>query len=115
MRCLLVEDEPDRVARILPELQTIFGKTNVEVALDRDSAIELARRQAFDLVVLDQRIPSAHGQLDANVIHGRAVLDQVREIAPDTPVYFLTGLPMEDDYVDHLIAVGSQCDVWGDR
>lgn len=115
MRCLLVEDEPDRVARILPELRKIFGEASVDIARDRDSAITLIDKTAFDLIVLDQRIPTAPGQLDANVIHGRTVLAQVRQIAPDTPVYFLTGLPMEDLYVDELIAAGAQRDIWGDR
>jgi len=77
--------------------------------------MKLVDRSPFDLVVLDQRIPTSHGQLDGDVIHGRAVLDHVREVAPDTPVYLLTGLPMEDDYVDRLIAEGAQCDFWGDR
>ncbi len=33
MRCLLVEDEPDRVKSILPELIAIFGNSNVDVAV----------------------------------------------------------------------------------
>jgi CheY-like chemotaxis protein len=115
MRCLLVEDEPDRVARLLPELKKIFGDTGVDVVADRDSAMAIVERTAFDLVVLDQRIPTGPGQLDGDVIHGRAVLDHVRQVAPDTPVYFLTGLPMEEDYVDRLIEEGMKCDVWGDR
>jgi CheY-like chemotaxis protein len=115
MRCLLVEDERDRILSILPELQKIFGSSSLSLAEDRDSAIALIGRRAFDLIVLDQRIPTASGQLDPDVIHGRAVLSEVQEKAPDTPVYFLTGLPMEDRYVDELIAEGRQCDVWGDH
>jgi CheY-like chemotaxis protein len=115
MRCLLVEDERDRVASILPRLEKIFGSGNIEVAEDRDSAIVLVGARAFDLIVLDQRIPTAQGQLDPDVIHGRAVLSKVQENAPDTPVHFLTGLPMEDKYVDELIAEARRCDVWGDH
>lgn len=115
MRCLLVEDEADRIARILPELTKIFGDGHVDVARDRASAMTIIGTTAFDLVVLDQRIPSGPGQLDGDVIHGRAVLDHVREVAPDTPVYFLTGLPMENEYVDRLIEEGMKSDVWGDR
>ncbi|OJW29940.1 MAG: hypothetical protein BGO51_18810 [Rhodospirillales bacterium 69-11] len=115
MRCLLVEDESDRIARILPELNKIFGDGRVDVAKDRDSAMTVVQERAFDLVVLDQRIPSAPNQLDGDVIFGRAVLDYVRDISPDTPVYFLTGLPMEEEYVDRLIEEGARSDVWGDR
>ena len=115
MRCLLVEDEPAVVAIILPELERIFGAGSVEVAEDRDTAIGRVGAKVYDLIVLDQRIPTAPGQLDPDVIHGRAALSAVREKAPDTPVYFLTGLPMEEEYVDQLIAEGRQCDVWGDH
>jgi hypothetical protein len=115
MRCLLVEDERDRILSILPELEKIFGSGNLYLAEDRNSAIALVGVRVFDLIVLDQRIPTAPGQLDPDVIHGRAVLSEVQEKAPDTPVYFLTGLPMEDEYVDELIAEGRQCDVWGDH
>src|SRR5260370_39566467 len=115
MRCLLVEDERDRVASILPELEKSFGSGNIEVAEDRDSAIALVGTRAFDLIVLDQRIPTAPGELDPDVIHGRAVLSEVQEKAPDTPVYFLTGLPMEDECVDELSAESRQCDVGGEH
>src|SRR5882762_5915360 len=115
MRCLLVEDERDRVLSIWPELEKIFGSGNIYLAEERDSAIALVGARAFDLIVLDQRIPTAQGQLDPDVIHARAVLSEVQEKAPDTPFYFLTGLPMEDKYLDELIAEGRQCDVWGDH
>ncbi|MCK1480741.1 response regulator [Bradyrhizobium sp. 197] len=115
MRCLLVEDEPARVAAILPDLMRLFGRDAVEVAQDRDTAIVRVNAKAFDLIVLDQRIPSAPGQLDPDVAHGRAVLEQVRQVAPDTIVYFLTALPMGDEYVDHLVAQAQHCDVFGDR
>lgn len=114
MRCLLVEDELERIERMLPELRKSFGD-NIDIARDRDTAIRFTENVAYDLVVLDQRIPSSDGQLDAEVIHGRAVLDHVRQIAPYTPVYFLTGLPMEDEYLDRLIAEGMKADIWGAR
>lgn len=115
MRCLLVEDEPNRVAVMLPELTRFFGQGNVEVVGDRDSAIDSINNRAFDLIVLDQRIPTKSGQLDPDIIHGRAVFDHVQTAAPDTPVYFLTGLPIEDEYVDYLMEKGAKSDVWGDR
>jgi DNA-binding NarL/FixJ family response regulator len=115
MRCLLVEDEPARVTAILPDLKKLFGDDAVELAEDRDTAVARVAEKAYDLVVLDQRIPSAPGQLDPDVIHGRAVLEQVRQVAPDTVVYFLTALPMGDEYIDQLVAQGQQCDIFGDR
>ena len=115
MRCLLVEDEAGRIDAILPELEKYFGEGNVVVAMDRDSAKENIDKQPYDLIVLDQSIPTGAERLNPNVMHGRSVLSYVLEVAPDTPVYFLTGLPMEDEYIDSLIAEGKKCDVWGDR
>jgi hypothetical protein len=39
MRCLLVEDEHDRILSMLPELEKIFGSGNLYLAEDRNSAI----------------------------------------------------------------------------
>jgi hypothetical protein len=109
----LVEDESARVQAILPDLQKLFGE--VEIAGDRDTAMERVADQAFDLVVLDQRIPSGAGRLDPDVTHGRAVLQHIREVAPDTVVYFLTALPLGDEYTDQLFSENQRCDVFGDR
>lgn len=115
MRCLLVEDEKPRIDAIFDRLEALFGNGAVDVAEDRDSAIEYASAKPYDLIVLDQRIPSGYGQLNADVIHGRAVLEHVRDVAPHTVVYFLTALPMEDEFVDQLVAQGQALDLYGDR
>lgn len=113
MRCLLVEDERPRIDAVIGKLLAAFG--TVDVAEDRDSAIAFISAQPYDLVVLDQRIPSGPDQLNADVIHGRAVLDHIRGEAPHTVVYFLTALPMEDDYIDQLVEQGEKLDIYGDR
>lgn len=115
MRCLLVEDEKPRIDAILGKLEALFGVGAVDVAEDRDSAIAFVTARPFDLVVLDQRIPSATGQLNADVDHGRAVLDYIRGEAPHTVVYFLTALPMDDEYIDQLVEQGEKLDIFGDR
>src|SRR5687768_48897 len=106
MRCLLVEDEKPRIDAILGRLEGLFGEGAVDIAEDRDSAITFVSARPYDLVVLDQRIPSAPGQLNADVDHGRAVLEFIRGQAPHTVVYFLTALPMEDEYIDDLVDQG---------
>lgn len=115
MRCLLIEDEQPRIDAILGRLQGYFGILQVDVAKDRDTALSYVSTRPYDLVVLDQRIPSAPSQLNADVEHGRAVLEYIREKAPHTIVYFLTALPMEDEYIDHIVANGEKVDVFGDR
>ncbi|HEV7290105.1 hypothetical protein [Sphingomonas sp.] len=115
MRCLLVEDEKPRIDAIFGKLEAAFGVGAVDVAEDRDSAIDLISARPYDLVVLDQRIPSGPGQLNADVDHGRAVLEYIRGEAPHTVVYFLTALPMDDEYVDIIVAQGEKLDIYGDR
>jgi len=115
MRCLLVEDEKPRIDAILTRLEDLFGAGAVDVAEDRDTAIAFSTARHYDLIVLDQRIPSAPGQLNAHVDHGRAVLEHIRGEAPHTAVYFLTALPMEDDYIDSIVAQGEKLDIYGDR
>ena len=114
MRCLLVEDEQSRIDAVMPKLLECFGNGQVALAKDRDSAIQAVRRTPFDVVVLDQRIPTAPDQLNPNVVHGRSVLEEIVNSSPYTVVLYLTGLPMEDEYVDNLIKSGNRSDVWGD-
>lgn len=114
MRCLLVEDEKPRIDAIFGRLEGLFGAGSVDVAEDRDTAVAFVSERPYDLVVLDQRIPSAPGQLNADVEHGRAVLEFIRREAPHTVVYFLTALPMDDDYIDTIVALGARADIYGD-
>lgn len=115
MRCLLVEDEKPRIDAVIGQLEAAFGAGAVDVAEDRDSAIAFISARPYDLVVLDQRIPSGPGQLNADVVHGRAVLEHIRGEAPHTVVYFLTALPMEDEYIDQIVEQGEKLDIYGDR
>lgn len=55
-------------------------------ARSRDSAIALLRGQSFDLVILDLKIPTADGSLDADENHGLAVHSSVHEHNLGTPV-----------------------------
>ena len=115
MRCLFVEDEMPRIEAIFGKLEGMFGVGLVDVAQDRDSAMKLVSNRPYDLVVLDQRIPTGPGQLNAHVDHGRAVLEHIRDEAPHTVVYFLTALPMADEYIDQILDQGMAIDIFGDR
>jgi len=66
----------------------------------------------FDLVVLDLTIPSASGQLDEAPAQGQAVFYKVREVAPGTPVFFLTGSE-PDAFSRQLARYGENIDLWG--
>lgn len=81
---LWVDDEVD-----LLEAHRLFlaGKgVDVTVASNADDAIEMVRRQPFDLMLLDEQMPGTRG-LDA--------VRSVRELAPTLPVVMIT--KSEDD------------------
>jgi CheY-like chemotaxis protein len=76
---LWVDDEADRL-----EPHRIFLREKgyeVEWASNADDAVELLRRRAFDLVLLDEQMPGKRG-LEA--------FREMREIAPSLPVIMVT-------------------------
>jgi two-component system response regulator RegX3 len=86
-RILLVDDEPDILAPVRYALERV-GYT-AEVASDGMRALELARRERFDVVVLDVMMPRMNG------------LDVCRELRneSDVPIVMLTARDAEVDRV----------------
>jgi two-component system response regulator RegX3 len=86
-RILLVDDEPDILAPVRYALERA-GYT-AEVANDGARALELARRERFDVVVLDVMMPRMNG------------LDVCRELRSesDVPIVMLTARDAEVDRV----------------
>ncbi len=86
-RILFVDDEPD----ILAPVRYAFERDafEVEVAHDGERGLELARRQRFDVVVLDVMMPAKSG------------LDVCRELRneSDVPIILLTARDSEIDRV----------------
>lgn len=79
-RILLVEDD----AGCLRNIATFLREEGYDVtqAQDGDEALELIARSSFDLVLTDIRMPR---------IDGITLAEQVRTIAPETPVILMTG------------------------
>ncbi|MBB4276387.1 response regulator [Rhizobium mongolense] len=90
MRVLLVEDNATVAGQLEKALAQING-CEVTWARSRDGALDLVNSTFFDIVILDRRIPSANDVLDDHADHGWRVFQEVREAAPGTPVWFLTG------------------------
>jgi len=89
-RVLLVDDEPDILAPVRYALER--DGYSVEVALDGEQGLELARRERFDVVVLDVMMPRLSG------------LDVCRELRgeSDVPIIVLTA---RDDEVDRVLGL----------
>jgi len=90
MKLLIVEDDETSIAFFAEELarppvvQPVFAKS-------RDSAIATLKGQTFDLVILDLKIPTTDGSLDAEPTHGLAVHAAVLDDAKGTPVVIFSG------------------------
>jgi CheY-like chemotaxis protein len=113
MYVLVVEDDAEFVAEVSQVLTELPGDTDIKVAGSRTAAMDLLGREFFDLVILDLKIPTIDGALDADPEHGHAVFAHARTVAPGTPVFVLTGSPAED-FIPALLKQQQQVDVWSE-
>ena len=88
LRLLLVEDDPDIAHLVLLHLEDLEAEL---VHRDRgDTALELARQEDWDLIILDLRLPGKNG-LD--------ICRELREHGDYTPILMLTAKSSELDRV----------------
>jgi CheY-like chemotaxis protein len=81
-RILVVDDDP-AVRRMLARLLRRNDHTTTEAGSARE-AVEIARQEAFDVVVSDVQMPD---------IDGLGLLHALHELDPDVPVLLLSGAP----------------------
>ncbi|WP_162951556.1 response regulator [Mycobacterium paragordonae] len=106
MKILLVEDE-DRSARQTSSIiRRISNSCEISVARCRDDAIAEIEQRSFDLVICDLRIPPNNESADVDESHGLAVHGRARELAPGTPLAFLTAFATPKNTKDHLSGGG---------
>ena len=113
LHVLVVEDDEDFVEELDAIIGALPGNSDVLVAGGRDQAYEMLENGFLDLVILDLKIPTVSGALDADPAHGRAVFNRIRTRAPGTPVFVLTGSSAED-FLPDLLRHQQQMDIWGE-
>ena len=92
MRVLIVEDESRLAENIARSLREIAGYA-VDLAADGPQGLQLASRNAYDLIILDLMLPG---------FDGRQLLVQLREAGQQTPVLILTARDDKDSLVTLL-------------
>ena len=111
---LIIEDDIDFVEEIRNMLGALSGECKSDVAHSRDEAFARIEADGFlDLVILDLKIPTVSGALDADPEHGHAVFNRIRTVAPGTPIFVLTGSPAED-FIPELLGNQQQIDIWSE-
>ena len=113
LHVLIVEDDEDFVEELREIFSDLPGESEVRIARSRDEAYEILEHNFLDLVVLDLRIPTVAGALDADPEHGHAVFGRTRTAAPGTPILVLTGSPAED-FVPEMLKNHQRIDIWGE-
>ena len=118
-RVLVVDDDPDLVDLLTDILKSFLRPLQVSSARNGRAALEAIRRETFDLVLLDIRMP---------VMDGIETLRGIMSVTPRLPVLMITGSdsasasealrlgafgylpkPMDLRYVEHIVsaALGS--------
>lgn len=110
MKVLVIEDDQAFAEYLIVSI----GERGVDVlcAGDVESALAQIRTCVHDLIVLDLRLPSRDGALDATQEHGHDMFNKISELAPGTPVRILTSSE-PDRFLRQLAARGDRFDVWG--
>lgn len=112
IQLLLVEDNPTFLDTLRPVITALGTDINLRIVGSRDSAIIVLGKESFDLTILDLKIPTIDGALDANAEHGNFVLHKARELAPGTPILILTGSSAEG-FIDSFLNHSEQVGIWG--
>jgi DNA-binding NtrC family response regulator len=81
-KVLIVDDE--EIVRLSYFRSLTGAHCNVDVALNGEEALDAMKQRAFDLVLLDLRMPG---------ISGMDVLRTIKQTWPDTEVVIITGFP----------------------
>jgi YesN/AraC family two-component response regulator len=77
-RLLFVDDEPE----ILELLVLMFRDCESQTALNTESALEILRKEQFDVLVTDIKMPGAGGL---------SLIESARKMAPNLAIVVITG------------------------
>lgn len=99
MNILVVNDEEEICKMLIRFLSS--EKARVKFVLTGEKAVELVKKEYFDVVFLDIGLPD---------ISGMEVLDKIKEVSPETKVIMMTGKIVTNDLIKKVKKKGaSKC------
>ena len=79
---LLVDDDPALLEAFSGTLEARFGHFSLDTCESGAKALELAKRQNYDTIIVDVNMPD---------MNGFELLTEVKQLQPQTPVLMITG------------------------
>ena len=113
LHVLIVEDDEDFVDELRETIARLPGDSDIRIAGSRNQAYEMLEEGFLDLVILDLKLPTVSGALDADPEHGHAVFNRIRSVAPGTPIFVLTG-SFAEGFIQELLSNQQQIDIWSE-
>ena len=113
-RLLLIEDDPQEAVMIERECCPDPTKVAFEIASNATEAEDTIKESEFDLVICDLALPVDARRGDPQVSEGQRLFETIREQAPGTPVYILSG-NLDVHMIRKFFAVGGTADLYGAR
>ena len=96
MRVLLIDDEKELVTTLSERLD-LRGIANDWVTSGGDAGLEMIRKEPYDWVVVDLKMPG---------LSGFESIKAIKELRPETRVILLTGHSAAED-LDHALELGA--------
>jgi CheY-like chemotaxis protein len=111
-RLLLIEDDPQEALMIERACCPDMSKVAIDVASNAADAEDVVKGSEFDLVICDLALPADARQGDPQIAEGQRLFGMVREHAPGTPVYILSGNG-DLHMMRRFFSIGGTADLYG--
>jgi len=101
MDILIVDDDNDKIANIVTEIQQISTELDVDTVLDGISAIRKLSEKKYDLILIDLLLPPRQGDEPIETGGHNLVKEIDRKQSILTPKY-IVGITQYDKYIDNF-------------
>ncbi|OOO28801.1 hypothetical protein BS627_01180 [Agrobacterium salinitolerans] len=114
MKILFVEDNNTFANDLQPSLADLDNVSLIDRFIYATDAIDAAKKNLYDIVILDLAIPYTKGDEKEEKEHGQAVFHEIQTNLPHTPILILTASD-PDQFTTKLVRYGHKIPIWGSR